>query len=986
MRSLQDAYSSIDSRDKLVFVDSGFRGGDIERVITQVGDQVQGAGKTVEVISNESDVVLSCRSSLRGTSNCLAGVVFHSSPTEGPEGSVWNYTMRADVALGRTLVVNRQDNDHELYVLPLQHAIDYAIAGLNDTVDSSALPEVDEYPYSSITAEERATNIRVRYMGSLIDVLGVAFFIGICLILYQAVGMQATERELNMAQLLECMMPNARRWQPQVIRLMSYHFAFTLIYLPGWIVFSIILQRGVFAQTSIGVVLVLHLLTGLSLASFGLFAASFFRKAQLSGITAIIISLLLAVLAQVYSKTQNSTVLICSLIFPSMNYTYFIVFMARWQAQNTRTDLLHSAPDNPWEMKGYLFFIFLAIQIFVYPVLAVIVERQLYGTSGGRNLISRDAGVALQLQNFSKHFYPTWLNSHVIPLFGKKRKEPVLAADDLSITLLPGQMTMLLGANGSGKSTTLDAIAGLSRPTSGTVSVDFSQGLGFCPQKNVHWPLLTVKEHIYLFDQLKSLGKTGTNDERAALVQDCDLIKKLNAQAKTLSGGQMRKLQLCMMFVGGSGLCLIDECSSGVDPIARQKILNILMAERSRSNRTLLFTSHYLDECDIADKIIIMSKGKVRIDGTAPEIKQSGVYRVHLYHIGGSGKTPFFDGVERGEMYDQTVYTVSSAKDATKLLQKIEEQGWKDYRISGPSIEDAFMKVAEEMVPSTETGLAKQLPSLEGGDSEEKSLEGSPEKELQLQSGSQIGPLRQGFVLFLKRALVFRRNVFPNLIAFFLMPIGAGLVSLFLKGFTVAGCTPGEQDTDFNTSSISDQLRDNLDVVVGPVTKLGSVQLILSTLFPENITNGTGNGGSGNSGGGLGILSEFGDNFHLVNSVDEFNNYIRQNFHNVTPGGAFLGDRTTLAYKGNGGIISSFFIQNVANMLASVCFRLLLARKLANTTTGSSDCGSGPILQHPFGSRSRPDTPIHYILWTGPLRVSRILLVVSDSRETQERP
>lgn len=78
----------------------------------------------------------------------------------------------------------------------------------------------------------------------------------------------------------------------------SYHFAFSLIYLPGWLAIGIILARAVFAKTSIGVVLVFHVLSGLSLSSFSIFGAAFFQKSQLSGIIVIIASLVLAVIAQ----------------------------------------------------------------------------------------------------------------------------------------------------------------------------------------------------------------------------------------------------------------------------------------------------------------------------------------------------------------------------------------------------------------------------------------------------------------------------------------------------------------------------------------------------------------------------------------------------------------------------------------------------------------------------------------------------------------
>lgn len=208
----------------------------------------------MQVLSQEDELLTVCRNSLRGASFCIAGVVFYSSPTEG-NGGMWNYTLRADGSLGETIKVTQSNNDHEIYVLPLQHAIDTAIASTNKPANQAILSTVYEYPYTSESQAQRNTNIRVRYMGGIISILGVAFFIGVCGILYQQVGAQATERESQMAQLIESMMPNLRRWEPQIARLLSYHLAFSLLFAPGWIVMSIILQKGVFQQTSIGILL-----------------------------------------------------------------------------------------------------------------------------------------------------------------------------------------------------------------------------------------------------------------------------------------------------------------------------------------------------------------------------------------------------------------------------------------------------------------------------------------------------------------------------------------------------------------------------------------------------------------------------------------------------------------------------------------------------------------------------------------------------------
>jgi ABC-type multidrug transport system ATPase subunit len=179
---------------------------------------------------------------------------------------------------------------------------------------------------------------------------------------------------------------------------------------------------------------------------------------------------------------------------------------------------------------------------------------------------------------------------------------------------------VLLGANGSGKSTTLDAISGLNTITSGSIEIDGTGGLGLCPQKNVMWDELTVFEHVQLFNRLKSSGKGDSKQTIENLIRACDLGHKIKAKSATLSGGQKRKLQLAMMFTGGSRVCCVDEVSSGLDPLSRRKIWEILLAERG--DRTFLLTTHFLDEADVlADYIAILSRGNLKTKGTSVQLK-----------------------------------------------------------------------------------------------------------------------------------------------------------------------------------------------------------------------------------------------------------------------------------------------------------------------------------------------------------------------------
>ena len=146
VRSLQDAMeAATGGRNTLVLVNSASSGGEIDHVIQLLAQSVQTSGKIVKIVNDDTELIETCRSTLQGTTKCYGAVVFNSSPKEGPDG-LWNYTLRADAALGVNINVAKSTNDAEIYQLPLQRAVDMAIATVNSTRDAVMLPtEVDEY-------------------------------------------------------------------------------------------------------------------------------------------------------------------------------------------------------------------------------------------------------------------------------------------------------------------------------------------------------------------------------------------------------------------------------------------------------------------------------------------------------------------------------------------------------------------------------------------------------------------------------------------------------------------------------------------------------------------------------------------------------------------------------------------------------------------------------------------------------------------------
>jgi len=214
----------------------------------------------------------------------------------------------------------------------------------------------------------------------------------------------------------------------------------------------------------------------------------------------------------------------------------------------------------------WAFWVMLVFQILAYPVLAIIAERYLHGLNFKRRTLSDTAagGVAVRTVSLTKAYPTIWYKKW----FGIDDGTGLVALDKLDLVAQNNQILCLLGVNGAGKSTALDLLSGFHTPTSGEMVINARPSqLGICPQKNILFDRLTVLEHVRFWSQLKG----GREDLTAlhTLIEACGLSVKIHSQARTLSGGQKRKLQLACMFVGETKICMMDEVTTGLVSLPR---------------------------------------------------------------------------------------------------------------------------------------------------------------------------------------------------------------------------------------------------------------------------------------------------------------------------------------------------------------------------------------------------------------------------------
>jgi ABC-type multidrug transport system ATPase subunit len=753
--------------------------------------------------------------------------------------------------------------------------------------------------------------------------LAVVWLIGFVGVMYQLVGLMAKERELGISDLVESMMPNVRRSEPQLARLIAHHLAFTLVYGPGFIAMGIIAKIGLFPKTSGAIVVFFFILNGLALISCSIFGASFFRKSQLSGISCVVISLGLGIAAQIEAKTMNSgTVAVLGILFTPMNFVFLLIFLSRWEYYNLPANLSKSAPGSPWGIKGIVLMIFLIIQIFVYPLLAVYVERWLYGTASRRsrrNVSWADGEneTPVRLTAFRKVYQQNAFLRFCSSMLGHK-SSPVVAVDDLSLTALRGQILVLVGPNGCGKTTILNSIAGLNSITGGSIDIDGSNGIGICPQKNVLWNGLTVEQHAEVFYDLKTTTTSATKKEDIdKLIALCGLEEKRKSPARTLSGGQKRKLQLIMMLTGGSRVCCVDEVSGGLDPLSRRRVWDILLAERG--TRTFIITTHFLDEAEyLADHMVIMSRGQVKGEGSTSELKArlGNGYRFSVPPGIESLNETALVGI-RSKLHAEQTFATTDPAVALEQIKRYKAEGIHNYQIAGPTIEEVFMKLEgdkEDVAGVEELPIQDDSSNTHGPSTHPEKASAvvatadEKQQEATLLTGHRTGAIKQAFILFQKRIKVLRWNWFTYLVTICIPIVAAGLMTMILKNFQNPGCDFLQQVSISSIQTLSQNLQPQL--VAGPPSAFTAqnIQLFLPSVTGVDQTLNS---------------STLTDALYMVNTSSEFTNFVNSNFSTIVPGGIFLGGNgsvPTLSYRADIGTLSLYsaiFLQNAVDVLLS---------------------------------------------------------------------
>uniref|UniRef100_A0A8B9G513 ATP binding cassette subfamily A member 3 n=1 Tax=Amazona collaria TaxID=241587 RepID=A0A8B9G513_9PSIT len=297
---------------------------------------------------------------------------------------------------------------------------------------------------------------------------------------------------------------------------------------------------------------------------------------------------------------------------------------------------------------------------------------------------------------------------------GNKMKE---AVKDLTVNMYEGQITVLLGHNGAGKTTTLSMLTGLHSPTGGQAYINgyeisqdmilIRRSLGLCPQHDVLFDNMTVEEHLHFYAGLKGYPPSKCPEEINHVLRILNLEDKRHSLTKALSGGMKRKLSIGIALIGDSKVVMLDEPTSGMDPASRRATWDLL--QQQRSNRTILLTTHFMDEADLlGDRIAIMAKGELQCCGSSLFLKRKYGAGYHMVMV----KEPYCNLGEISRLICQYVPNATMESNAgaelsfilpkesthrfeglfTELEQRREELGIASYGASVTTMEEVFLR------------------------------------------------------------------------------------------------------------------------------------------------------------------------------------------------------------------------------------------------------------------------------------------------------
>ena len=284
----------------------------------------------------------------------------------------------------------------------------------------------------------------------------------------------------------------------------------------------------------------------------------------------------------------------------------------------------------------------------------------------------------------------------------------VAAIDDLSLEIPTGRVYGLIGRNGAGKTTFVRIAATQLEPTSGTLTVlgynvqgeerEIRPRIACVPQESRPLYFLNVEEVVYLYLKLRGLDSTEAHRRTRDVLEELSLTEYRRRSVARLSGGLRRRAMCAMVLASDAEVLFLDEPTTGLDPIARREVWEAIR-RASREQRTILLTTHYLDEAEaLSTRLALVERGRVMLEGSPADLRARVRYPYRVV-IQGSYPREELEPLGRVSVIEGGYLVFAREAEAREIARRALERG---VRLSmGPvSLEDIFLDVVGRSIES----------------------------------------------------------------------------------------------------------------------------------------------------------------------------------------------------------------------------------------------------------------------------------------------
>ncbi|WP_226675082.1 ATP-binding cassette domain-containing protein [Rossellomorea aquimaris] len=288
----------------------------------------------------------------------------------------------------------------------------------------------------------------------------------------------------------------------------------------------------------------------------------------------------------------------------------------------------------------------------------------------------------------------------------EKRYREKLAVKNISFGLREGACTALLGPNGAGKTTTLNMLAGLIRPTRGSIqktvpTEDIREIIGYLPQYPSFFEWMTGNEFLVFSGEISGMTKGDAQERAEKLLSMVGLLEGKGRKVGQYSGGMKQRLGIAQALIHKPMLLILDEPVSALDPFGRREVFELLKGLKKET--TILFSTHILNDAEqICDEVLFLHEGELIEGGPIEEVKARHHRLKMKLHFNEDSKKFFHFLKEKDWLHNiisdgkQLSFEVSDLeRDRSRIFSLISAHGWgvTKFESNEQSLEEVFMEV-----------------------------------------------------------------------------------------------------------------------------------------------------------------------------------------------------------------------------------------------------------------------------------------------------